>query len=216
METLQLGIFAALLQVAGYAFYGSKILRHDIRPNATSWLMFAYGTTLLFIVEWDRDASFALLALPAACALSSVFVAFYALRKARGWWPVHTLERFSFVLDILLTLVYLGTWILLAKGLIADRDKDLTEILILICVNITTFTAFYPLLRQVYNHPYTEHAVPWTIWSLAYTLLAVVTFVENGWATELMLYPLSNICMHGYVAAHTALWRYRHNEAILS
>ncbi len=215
MEAIQLGILAVLLQAAGYAFYGSKILRMDIRPNPASWLMFSYGTALLFMVEWDRDASFALLALPAACALSSIIVAFYALRKSRGWWPADTLERFSFAFDVVLTFVYLSTWILLAGGFIAHGDKDLAEIFILICVNITTFTAFYPLLRQVYNHPYTEHALPWIVWSFAYAILAIATFIERGWVTELMLYPISNIFVHGYIAAHTSIWRYQHNRSVI-
>src|SRR3990167_4377704 len=106
MEPLQLGIFAALLQVAGYAFYGSKILRRDIRPNATSWLMFAYGTSLLAVLEWDRDASLALLALPITCALSSIVVALYVLRKTRSWVPENFLDRLSFGLDIFLTVIY--------------------------------------------------------------------------------------------------------------
>ena len=214
METLQLGIFAALLQVAGYAFYGSKILRRDIRPNPASWLMFAYGTVLLLMVEWDRGASFALLALPAVCALSSIVVAFYALRRAHGWWPMHLLERFSFGLDILLTFIYLLTWILLAKGLISDQEKDLAEIIILICWNIGIFTAFYPLFRQVYRHPYSEHAVPWTIWSFAYIILALVTFLEEEGFNELLLYPIIAAVVHGYVAVHTSVWRYRHNKSI--
>ena len=46
MDVLAIGIMAGLLQVAGYAFYSSKMLKRDIRPNAASWLMFAYGTTL--------------------------------------------------------------------------------------------------------------------------------------------------------------------------
>ena len=215
MEAIQLGMLAALLQVAGYAFYGSKILTRDIRPNAISWLMFAYGTTLLLAVEWDRDAGFALLALPVACAFSSVVVALYALRKARDWWPENLLERFSFGFDVMLTFVYISTWMLLAGGFIAQGDKDLAEIFVLICVNITTFTAFYPLLHQVYKHPYTEHALPWAVWSFAYALLAIATFIERGWVTELMLYPISNILMHGYIAVHTSLWRYLHNRSVI-
>lgn len=58
MGIVELGIVAAALQAAGYLVYGSRVLRRDILPNPTSWLMFAYGTTLLFILEWDRDASY--------------------------------------------------------------------------------------------------------------------------------------------------------------
>src|SRR3989344_1751388 len=106
MTILAIGILASLLQVAGYAFYSSKMLKRDIRPNAASWLMFAYGTTLLAILEWDRGASFALLVLPVLCAISSTLVAMYALRHTASWWPQHPLERFSIFLDITLTIIY--------------------------------------------------------------------------------------------------------------
>lgn len=214
MEALQLGIFAALLQVAGYAFYGSKVLKRDIRPNATSWLMFAYGTTLLLVVEWDRDASFALLALPAACALSSIVVALHALRKADLWWPENVFEKFSFSVDMFLTIAYVSTWIFLVNNFILEEEKAIAEIIILVCVNITTFTAFFPLLRQVYYHPATEHTAPWTIWTLAYTLLGIATYVETGLVGELMIYPLVNVALHGYIAFHTAAWRYRNDMSI--
>ena len=214
MELLSLGLAAGALQVAGYAFYGSKVLRRDIRPNAASWLMFAYGTTLLFIVEWDRDASFALLALPIACALSSIAVALYALNKTRQLWPTHNLERVSFALDVLLTFIYLSTWILLGKGIIVEQQKDIAEILILICWNIGIFTSFFPLLRQVYHHPDTEHATPWAVWTLAYLLLLQVTYFEVGAFNVLMLYPFISLVVHALVAFHTAYWRYIHNRTI--
>jgi len=214
METLQLGIFAALLQFAGYAFYGSKILKRDIRPNAISWLMFAYGTALLLLIEWDQDASFALLALPAACALSSIFVAMWALRDSNAWWPDHSLEWTSFVLDVLLTLTYAATWIFLSKEVINLAEKEWAETFILICINIVTFTSFYPLLRQVYYHPYTEHSTPWVIWTLAYFTLALITISEEGIISVLLLYPMTNIALHGFIALHTAYWRYRHNRSI--
>src|SRR3989344_4876352 len=95
MEILTLGIFAAALQATGYLVYGFKVLRKEILPNPASWLMFAYGTSFLLILEWDRDASFALLALPAACALLSIIIALYCLHKVRrAWWPEHGLEKF--------------------------------------------------------------------------------------------------------------------------
>ena len=98
MDVLTLGILAAVLQISGYFTYGWKVLRRDIEPNAASWLMFAYGTTLLVVVEWDRGASFALLFLPIVCALLSIGIAWFCLQKTRrAWWPEHPLERFLFV-----------------------------------------------------------------------------------------------------------------------
>lgn len=208
MEPLQLGVFAALLQIAGYAFYGSKVLKRDIQPNPTSWLMFAYGTTLVSVLEWDRGASLALLALPIACAISSIVVAIYALRKTGRWLPTHTLDRFSFSLDMMLTIVYVSTWLLLVNGVIFEKQKDVADLIILICWNAGVFTAFFPLLRQVYVHPQSEHAQPWLVWTIAYGMLCLVTLMEVGVFSELMLYPFINFVIHGFIALHTGYFHY--------
>lgn len=211
MSLILLGSIAALLQSAGYLTYGWKVLRRDIQPNATSWLMFAYGTSLLVLVEWDRGASMSLLILPATCAVLSVIIAYYCIRRVkRMWWPEHPLERFSFGLDISLTILYILAWILVDKDIISDASKNSAEVLILVCWNIGVFTAFFPLLRQVYHHPLTEHALPWYIWTVAYALLAYITYLEIGAFNELMLYPLSHMTVHAIVAFHTGLAHFKH------
>jgi hypothetical protein len=216
VDILQLGIIAAALQVAGYLVYGSRMLRKDIKPNGASWFMFSYGTALLLILEWDRDASFALLALPAACAVSSVFVAWYCLRQSRrAWWPEHSIEKFSFAFDVLLTITYASTWILLTKGVIDESGRDVATILILACWNVGIFTSFFPLLRQVYYHPSQERAIPWIIWSCAYGVLAIVTILEQGGFDELFLYPMINVFTHGFIAARIGFWHLSRAQPVI-
>lgn len=216
MEVLTLGILAAVLQAAGYLAYGFKVLKRDITPNAASWLMFAYGTTFLVILEWDRDANIALLILPAVCALLSICVALYCLREVRrAWWPEHPSEKLSFLLDVLLTIAYLFTWIQLIQGGITEADKDVAEIFILMCWNVGIFTAFYPLLRQVYKNPSTEHATPWIVWTCAYACLTLLTLIEQRGIDELLLYPVVCTGVHGFIAVQTARWRLRHNRAVV-
>ena len=212
MDIVILGIVAGALQAVGYLVYGFKVLKRDITPNATSWMMFAYGTTFLVVLEWDRDASLALLALPVVCALSSIGIAWYCLRKARRtWWPEHRMERLSFFLDVLLTAAYLYTWVLLAQGIIANETKNWADIFILVCWNVGIFTAFFPLLRQVYYHPRSEHAAPWLVWTLAYIALAAATLVEVGEVNELLFYPVILAFVCAFIGIHTLYWRYRHN-----
>lgn len=200
-ELLILGAFAAILQASGYLVYGFQVLRRDISPNAVSWLMFAYGTTLLLVLEWDRDASASVLLLPAICAISSIIVALYCIRRTRNWWwPEHVLDRFSFGFDLLLTVAYLSTWLLLLGEAISPGQKDIAELFILMCWNIGIFTAFYPLLRQVYTHPHTEHALPWIVWTTAYAALSYVTIAERGGIDELALYPIIALAIHGFIA----------------
>ncbi|MDO8514106.1 MAG: hypothetical protein Q7S50_01020 [bacterium] len=214
MVIVELGIIAASLQAAGYFFYGARMLRRDILPNPTSWLMFAYGTTLILILEWDRDASLALLILPATCAISSIVVALYALRGARSWLPEHPFDRFSFAFDILLTLVYLFTWFLLVNGFIVETQKNLADIIILVSWNID-ISAFFPLLRQVYRHPHTEHAMPWIVWTGAYSVLVLATVIETGIFNELILYPFINMIIHGSIAIRVGLWHWMRSQPII-
>lgn len=216
MEIVTLGIVAGALQAVGYLVYGFKVLKRDITPNATSWMMFAYGTTFLVILEWDRDASLALLALPIVCALSSIGIALYCLRKSqRAWWPEHLMERLSFFLDVLLTIAYLYTWVLLAQGTITEQGKDWAEVFILICWNVGIFTAFFPLLRQVYHHPASEHTAPWLVWTAAYATLAIVTLMEQRGIDELLLYPVLALAVHGLVALHVGYVRFRRRQPVL-
>jgi len=213
MDIVILGIVAGALQAVGYLVYGFKVLKRDITPNATSWMMFAYGTTFLVVLEWDRDASLALLALPVVCALSSIGIAWYCLRKARRtWWPEHRIERLSFFFDVLLTIAYLYTWVLLLQGSIGEQGKDWAEFFILICWNVGIFTAFFPLLRQVYRRPASEHAAPWLIWTCAYTTLAFVTLAQQQGLDELILYPVINTAIHGFIAARIIFYHLRNGQ----
>jgi len=213
MDIVILGVVAGALQAVGYLVYGFKVLRRDILPNPASWLMFAYGTTLLLVLEWDRGASIALLILPLVCALSSIVVAWYALRKVRrAWWPEHILERISFILDVLLTVAYISAWTLLAQGIISEEMRGTTVILILLCWNVGIFTSFFPLLRQVYHHPASEHFEPWVIWTCAYGILTILTFVQQGVLDELIFYPALNAAVHGFIAVRVGYAHWRRSQ----
>lgn len=213
MEVALLGVLAGSLQAVGYLVYGFKVLRRDVLPNPASWIMFAYGTTLLLVLEWDRGASLALLALPFVCAVSSIVVAWYCLRKVRrAWWPGHILERISFVLDVLLTVAYISAWTLLSQGIIGEEVRGATVIFILMCWNVGIFTSFFPLLRQVYHHPATEHFEPWVIWTCAYGILTILTFVERGALDALILYPALNAAVHGFIAVRVGYSRWRRTQ----
>src|SRR3989344_52012 len=216
MEVFALGIVAASLHVVGYLVYGFKVLRRDLLPNPASWVMFASGTTLLPVLEWDRSATIGLLLLPLVCAISSIVVAIYCLRKVRrAWWPEHLLEQASFVIDVLLTVAYVGAWILLAQGVIGEGARSTTVIFILICWNVGIFTSFFPLLRQVYRHPMSEHFESWVIWTCAYAILTILTLVEQGGLDELFLYPALNAAVHGFIALRVGYAHWNRTHSIL-
>src|SRR3989344_871854 len=142
---LLLGIAAGLLQAFGYVMYVRESLREEIHPNPATWLMFAYGVALLTILEWDRDASFALLVLPIVCGVMSIFVAVLCWRQGTLRWVGEwedTWEVRAFGGDLTLTVLYAGAGVLYALPLLSEEWRSFAALVFLIGSNATTFTAF--------------------------------------------------------------------------
>lgn len=192
-----LGFLAGALQALGYVLYIRQVLRHEIEPNPATWLMFAYGTGLLGVLEFSRGAGPGLLILPATCAAFSVVVAAICWKRGTLRWPKEWQDQFAFGTDIALTLCYVGAWALAGSGILDESERGSANLAFLICSNLTTITSFSPLLRGARHK---ESPVPWMVWAYAYTILAVVTFSEYGLWTELMIYPVLNAALHARVA----------------
>ncbi|HVL18879.1 MAG TPA: hypothetical protein VM387_12805, partial [Gemmatimonadales bacterium] len=205
---LYIGLLAGLLQLVGYLLY---VRDEEIEPNPVTWLMFAYGTMLLTVLEWDRQASAAVLALPVVCSSMALFVAARCWRRARRadpsrwwpreWWPDDWRDRASFQADLALTALYLAAAALTYSRWIGEGARETAVIVFLVGANLTTLTAFFPLLRGVVEDPSQERSTPWAVWAAAYALLGVTTYAVQGeiWS-ELMLYPVLNTVLHGSVA----------------
>jgi uncharacterized protein len=184
-----LGLAAALLQVAGYLLYIQSFVRQSIRPNAASFLMFAYGTAFIFVLELHNGATGAMLLLPGACAAMSIVIAGLCLRRG-ATEPVDDVEKTTFAVDLGLTAGY-------AASLFSFGLKPEFALAFLIAGNVTTLTAFFPLLRSTYRFPRREKPGPWVIWSLAYASLCGATIAtKGGFSPSLLVYPLLNLVLH--------------------
>jgi hypothetical protein len=205
---LTLGIIAGLLQLAGYYLY---LTDEHIDPNPVTWFMFAYGTLVLAILEWDIDATLAELILPTICGLLAIVVSVKCWKKAReinpsrwwpeDWWPEDYWDRFSFAGDVVITLGYIAAWILATFAVLSSEGREWAVITFLFLSNLSTFPAFYPIFHSTYDKPEREHWLPWTVWAVAYATLGLVTYLAHGefWHA-LMFYPLSNAVLHAIVA----------------
>lgn len=206
ITTMHLALLSPGLMLLGYAFYIGLSLKRDVDPNPTTWVMFAYGTALLFFLELDTlswqwsdgiTVELVILLTPAACALSSIYVAFLCFK--RGTWkliPDEWKDGVSFATDVLLTIGYVTAWILLALNYISSGDRELWTIIFLVGSNLTTLTAFYPILRHTKRDPSVERALPWMIWTASYVTLGVVTMYQHGLLSVLMIYPALNSVLH--------------------
>lgn len=196
----QLAILAGVLQLCGYVIYIRKTLRHELEPNPSTWLMFAYGTALLTVLELDLGGGLVLLLLPATCALLSIVVAYLCWLRGRIRWPEPLLDKLAFVFDLLLTAGYIAAWWLLWRGSITEDMRDIVTLMFLVCSNATTVTAFLPLLRESYSYPVYEKSSAWLVWTFAYASLGAATVVTAGWLSPLMIYPVSCGILHFMVA----------------
>jgi hypothetical protein len=189
----QLAILAALLQAAGYLLYARLFLKKVIRPNAASSFMFAYGTALLVLLEYSDGASWPVLALPATCATLSIGIALLCLRK-RATDAVDKVEATAFSADVWLTVL----WSAIAFGY---GDISPFSAGFLIAGNVTTLTAFFPVLRSTWRTPERERPEPWLVWTAAYAVLGLVTLLaDQGRHPALLVYPLLSVALHGSVA----------------
>lgn len=188
-----LAIAAAALQALGYVLYARLFLKKAIRPNAASSFMFAYGTALLVLLEFSEGATWPVLALPATCAALSVGIALLCMRK-RATDPVDRVEATAFSADVWLTVMWVA--IAFGYGNISPFSAGF-----LLAGNVTTLTAFFPVLRSTWRTPEREQPGPWLVWTAAYSLLAVVTLLaDQGRHPALLVYPLLSVALHGSIA----------------
>ncbi len=188
-----LGILAAIFQISGYLFYIRNFLKRSIRPNAASYLMFAYGTSLVAFLAWQNGAVLPELLLLFACAAMSIIVALLCLRK-NATEPVDRFEAIIFSADLWLTIGF-------AAMVFAQVEKSAYAAVFLILGNATTLTSFIPILRSTWRDPRREQPLPWIIWSLAYLCLTGATLLSTGFDQPvLLMYPIANVVLHGAMA----------------
>ena len=116
----------------------------------------------------------------------------------REWWPDDWRDRASFQADLALTALYLAAAVLTYSRWIGEDASEVAVVVFLVGANLTTLTAFFPLIRGVIEDPSHERTAPWAVWASAYALLGVTTYAIQGeiWS-ELMLYPVLNTVLHG-------------------
>lgn len=193
-----LGVLSGVLQALGYVLYARGLYRHERDPNPTSWLMWAYGTTLVAVLEWDRNATWIELALPVVCSVSSVGIALLCWWKGTMRWPEHHADRAAFGADVLMTVGYLGAWFLLSYGMLSVEGRAVTSLGFLLLANATIITSFIPQMREYAEDPKNQSVLPWAVWTSAYAVLALATYLNSGFMSELMLYPTLCVAVHAY------------------
>ncbi len=197
-----LAVGAGVLQAAAYALYVRSAMRHEIDPNPTAWLMWAYGTTLLLVLEYDQNATGYVLVLPGVCAVCCLAVAGLCWRKGTLGWPNEKSDRTALWIDLVITAAYLVVLAAGMVGFVSAAHDWLAKMFILVCANASTFVSFVPIVRSTRENPTAERWQPWAVWTVAYALLLVVTIAEEGTsiaALQFWIYPTSCMFLSGLV-----------------
>lgn len=181
--TIALGIFAGLLQIAGYVSYFKKIGIGRVKPNAASWGIWAFGAVLesssyVFATgDWVKNI------LPIACSASAVVLFFICLYRGhfekltKFEWFISTLDCFAILI-----------WWHYESAVYANLFLVLTAVI-----------SFVPIIAGVWKDPMVEDSYPWFLWTIAYSVLALVVILRwEKW--EDIVYPGIFIILHVAVA----------------
>ncbi|MFM2339369.1 MAG: hypothetical protein RLZZ360_5 [Candidatus Parcubacteria bacterium] len=193
-----LGLAAGLTQLIGYFIYYRLVVRKEGKEaEPLTWFMFAYGTAILTILEFDSMVSEAtrvwtwlhvgeVLLLPLVCSSGAIFVAYTIWRThynatKRRWlkeWTVNwkTVNGFAFGVDLILTILYTSLWVIATFFVVSDWWYEALVLAFLAASNATTFPNFAPILQKAWEKPEEEDARPWFIWGAAYSFLLFPTY----------------------------------------
>lgn len=196
-------VLAGLLQLAGYIYYIQKTHRDDISPNPTTWLIFAFDTSVLTALEALAGAKWTLLFLPAMCSVGGIYIAWLLRKAGKLHWPRDKADAYILSIGIAIALSYTVIFLLWNFTLVSESLLFYAGYIFLILSNTNTLVAFTPIIKEVYTDPLHEHSGPWAIWTLAYATLTIVTYMEVGISGHGMIfyvYPISCLVLHGTVA----------------
>jgi uncharacterized membrane protein len=193
---------ATLLQTLGYLLYVRGALRHRIDPNPTSWLMWAYGTALVVLIETDQGIHPLLRLLPIACASCSVLVAALCWRQGALAWPRDRSDRAALSIDLALTAAYVTLSLAALAGTVPETREHSAKMLLLVCVSTSSITSYLPILRSTRRTPTAEEWLPWAVWTSAYAALLLATILVEGTspaALQFWIYPAICLVLSGMV-----------------
>lgn len=131
--------------------------------------------------------------------IRAVFVFFFKKHDEADGNEVRV-AKFAFLIDIGLTVAYITVARAAEQQGISPNERMSLVGIFLIISNASTVVSFLPILHGAWHKPEKEHPLPWAIWTCAYALLGCTTIAEYGVDSLYMLYPVSNILLHGLMA----------------
>lgn len=180
---LLLSIIATVLQLVGFAIYNRQIITKTSKPNASTWILWVYLTVLNFtsymVMSDDLVKSILPIASSVACILTFCFA-----------WYKGSFSRLNFWDKIVLSigLIAGAVWWYYQSATYAN-----------IIVQIALIVSFIPTIRGVMLDAKNEKALPWWIWTLAYSLQTITVFFRWQGQFQDLIYPINCLILHGII-----------------
>lgn len=181
-----IGLLAGIVQIVGYVWYISYVVRGVIKPNTGSWLIWAYGNAIVCwsYIAMGNELTFRE-SLPFICSIFSFIAAIIFLFLRRFEKPT-SLEIKILLADIAITAFWLLT-----------GESAITQVLLQVSVIIS----FFPIVKETKDNPSNERPGPWVVWTVAYILLFFAEFPQGFW---MWIYPLQYLIWHGIMGILSA------------
>jgi hypothetical protein len=149
-----------------------------------TWAMWAYGTSVFFVIQVHLGAPPSVLILPAVCMACSVGVAIHVFARGRPVRPDRA-DWAALAVDSGLIGAYA---VGVALGVVVAGEMTGPALVFVAAAGLSALTSATPILRSTYVAPWTERPLAWFVWSTAYGLLCVAALLEGlPWA--FLVYP---------------------------
>jgi hypothetical protein len=184
---IALGIVAGAMHVVAYLVYNKQMLRGESSPNAATWTMWSFISTLNAATYLFMSEDIVKAILPVASTVACLGTFTYSIIKGK----LSRLDRIDSIA--------LGLGIIAALAWFYYKSPTISNMLLQIPIAIS----FVPTWRGVIRNPKVERALPWIIWSSAYIVNITAVILRWKGQPQDLVYPINCLFLHGGVGLLT-------------
>ena len=185
--TVLLGVSAGFLHVIAFALYNRQMLQGTSYPNSATWTLWVFLTVLNVSSYAVMSGDWVKSILPLASSIACIFTFFFSLSKGK-LSKIDPWDRLALGIGII-------------SGLIWWYYKSATYANLILQISIAI--SFVPTYWGVWRDPMKEKALPWYIWSSAYTLSIIVIILRWKNQYQDLVYPINCLVLHAVVGLLT-------------
>lgn len=181
MISTTLAVSATVIFVIAFLIYNKDLLAGKTKPSIVSWALFTFITLInssSYYVMTNGDLRKCSVAFTdfTICFVTLVAVIF------KGRMPkLDAFDKGAFAIG----LCSVGIWAAFQSATYAN-----------VILQVANVIAFSPTYKSVYKNPEHEPALPWLLWTGAFTLNITVVIMRWAGHPEDLVSPITGLCLH--------------------